>query len=87
MTIRGVRPYITGMNEDRDVAVRTDFPGDLHWYDLPDDEAELELEERPSASRRPWCAGRRPRRSLTPPRRDGNVQRKVIVRAQPRPVA
>lgn len=61
MTIRGVRPYITGMNEDRDVAVRTDFPGDLHWYDLPDDEAELELEERPSASRRPWW-----RRSATP---------------------
>ncbi|MBE1583982.1 hypothetical protein ACFPOI_34630 [Nonomuraea angiospora] len=49
------------MNEDRDVAVRTDLPGDLHWYDLPDDEAELELEERPSASRWPWW-----RRSATP---------------------
>ncbi|MEV6040413.1 hypothetical protein AB0L65_55535 [Nonomuraea sp. NPDC052116] len=40
------------MNEDRDVAVRTDLTGDTHWYDLPDDEAELE--EQPSAPRRPW---------------------------------
>lgn len=33
------------MNEDRDVTVRTDLPGDTHWYDLPDDEAELEPEQ------------------------------------------
>ncbi|MFI9844882.1 hypothetical protein ACIHFD_48225 [Nonomuraea sp. NPDC051941] len=42
------------MNEDRDVAVRTDLSGDMHWYDLPDDEAELEQEEQPSAPRRSW---------------------------------
>ncbi|WP_161714670.1 MULTISPECIES: hypothetical protein [unclassified Nonomuraea] len=49
-----MRSYITGMKEERDVPVRTDLPGDTHWYDLPDDEAELELEEQPSAPRRPW---------------------------------
>ncbi|MFI7136063.1 hypothetical protein ACIBQ1_61200 [Nonomuraea sp. NPDC050153] len=40
------------MNEDRDLSVRTDLPGDTHWYDLPDDEAEPEQEPRNSASRR-----------------------------------
>ncbi|MET7336923.1 hypothetical protein [Nonomuraea sp. NPDC005650] len=42
------------MNEDRNEAVRTDLPGDTHWYDLPDDEAEPEPEQetRPSPPRR-----------------------------------
>jgi hypothetical protein len=46
----GVRPYIASMNEDRDTTVRTDLPGDAHWYDLPDDEAEPDDPE----PRRAW---------------------------------
>ncbi|SDL82094.1 hypothetical protein [Nonomuraea jiangxiensis] len=49
------------MTEDRDTAVRTDFsgvsptslPGDTHWYDLPDDDLDPELDEPASAPRRP----------------------------------
>lgn len=54
MTISDVRSYITGMNEDRDVVVRTELPADTLWYDLPDDEAELDQERQPSTPRRSW---------------------------------
>ncbi|MBF8189820.1 hypothetical protein ITP53_29650 [Nonomuraea sp. K274] len=57
-----MRSYITGMSQDRDEAVHTGLPGDTHWYDLPDDEAESEEEEQVAAPRRPWW--RRPRLSV-----------------------